>query len=189
MKVRLYDEGNVTGDLRRHHTGERRDCIRWGKGIMRTWRNAWGNTGRHRRRSRYRRRCIRLGRGTVYSSRTLLNCRTRALGPTHERPVSLELGSELFFRERLVFDLWTLAGGLADRTWVETKFDFLAPLVVCDVGRRDALHTENFDFVTISSGQSIINARKANTQRQWAETRDVGGTAYFSGSSLCTCWM
>ena len=77
-----------------------------------------------------------------------------------------KLRAELILGQRTVLDLWTLIGGLADGSGVETKLDLLATLVVCDVGRGNAFHAEDPDFVAVTARQSVLDAGET-VERRW----------------------
>lgn len=87
-------------------------------------------------------------------------------GRAHQRFVCFELGSQFIFGQRAVLHLGTLIWGLADRSRVETEFDFLATLVVGNIRCRDAFHTEDFDLVAVAAREGVLDARETITTRE-----------------------
>lgn len=72
--------------------------------------------------------------------------------------MSLQLGAQFLFAQGLVLDLGSFGLRLRDGTCCKTEFDFLAPFVVCDVGRWDALHSEDFHLVAVTTRQSVVDS-------------------------------
>lgn len=71
-----------------------------------------------------------------------------------------ELGPKLLFCEEPVLCLGAFVGGLGDGAGVETELNLLAAFVVCDVGRGDAFHAEDLDFIAVPAGQGVLNSRE-----------------------------
>jgi hypothetical protein len=74
--------------------------------------------------------------------------------------VSCELHAELLLRQRPVVVSGLLRLRLSDGPCRKAKFDFLPPLVVGNIPCRNSLHPENLDFITVTSLNSVLNARK-----------------------------
>lgn len=137
----------------------------------RSW-STWEKRGRHTWSSRYWRRYRRNGRGGISLGGRAVN---RTVGPrvcscyrgrrgivsTHQCLVCLKLGTKLILRQHTVLILGFFWWWLSDRPRIESKFNLLPALVICNVRNRDSFHTEDFDFVTVSSGKRVLNPRKA----------------------------
>lgn len=72
-----------------------------------------------------------------------------------------ELRAQLVFGHGSIFGLGTFGLGLGDGACAEAEFDLFAAFVVCDVGRGDAFHPEDLDFVAIAAGQRILYSGEA----------------------------
>jgi hypothetical protein len=86
--------------------------------------------------------------------------------------VGLELCFQLIFRQGSILDFGSLGRWLRDGARRESKFDLFATLVVGHVGRWNSDHTEDFDFVTIAAGKSILNAGQAMKRKVLDEEFD-----------------
>jgi hypothetical protein len=76
----------------------------------------------------------------------------------HKRFVRFKLRLQFILGQSPVLDLRPLGLGLRDRSSREPEFDLLPTLVIGDIGRRDTLHPEDFDFVAITPRQCVVNA-------------------------------
>lgn len=79
----------------------------------------------------------------------------------------LELRAQLVFGHGSIFGLRAFGLGLGDGACAEAEFDLFAAFVVCDVGRGDAFHPEDLDFVPIAAGQRVLYSGKAVYVRKY----------------------
>jgi len=123
-----------------------------------TWekrrRHTWGTRSRRRSR-RSSGSGIGLGDRAVNSTVCARICGCcsgrRGIVRTHQCPVRRELGTKFHLRQHSVVVLGFFWWWLGDRSRIESELDFLATLVICNVRHRNSFHTEDFDFVAISS--------------------------------------
>lgn len=153
----------------RHRRERGRTWETWREGARRERRRTWGHHGWHAWRGCGRRRKHWLGicrgrpvhcRGADDLGGARGDGRGCSIGLAHERSVRRELCAKLILCERAVLNLRPLGLRLGDCARVEAEFNLLAPLVVGDVRRGDALHTKDLDFVAISARERVFDARK-----------------------------
>ena len=92
---------------------------------------------------------------------TGLLSRSRRLASAHQCLVSLELSTKLVFCQWPVFRLRALGLRLGNRARVKTKLNLLTTLVVRNIRSRNTLHTEDLDFIAVTAGDGVLDAREA----------------------------